>query len=859
MAGGDELLKLALSRPGEALAEADRILAAGPDAAAGSVARQARAIVLRDAGRYAEAIAELRRALRLARRSGLTGRAADVQATLGLTLAQSGRTTAGLAALNAAVAASTGPLTGRVLYRRGFQLAQLGRRAEALADLNRAIRLLHRAGDAVWEGRARTGRFIVYETAGQAGRGRRDLIIAERLYTEAGQVYEAATVVHNRADIAVQEGDLPAALALLDEAGRRYAALGVVNTDLTFDRCHVLLAAGLAAEAFEVADAAARDSAETSAVRAKLLFAAARAAQAAGWPAEAIGRASAARDLFRRQRREWWAARAAFVLVQARYDAGARDGRTRAAALRIADRLGELGAEEAPAAHLLAGRLAAAGGRPADAERHLELAARLRRHGPSYAQAAGWLAEAIRADARGATPAALRACRRGLLAAAGHQRRLGAVELRVRAAAYGTELAAIGQRHAVRRGDPRMLLQWSEQWRAGALTAGQQRTPEDSELDADLAALRAVMSRLDDARAARAPIEAVEADRRRLEQAIRSRTRRAAGNPAGPARTPAGDLLDGLDGHLLIELVALDGTLHAVTARHRRTRLHQVGPLATAVRELELARFMLRRLAHGRPAPGSAERLAAAGHKLEAALLGPAAAELDGGPVVIAPAGVLHAVPWGMLPGLSGADWSVVPSAATWWQARQRPAPRRHRIVIVVGPGLPGTGAEVTRIAGQYPGPTLLGGGTATALRVLGALDGAATAHIAAHGVFRGDNPLFSSLRLDDGPLTLHDLGRLRRGPHQLILSSCESGVAAPAAGDELLGVLSVLIPLGTASLLASVVPVNDDAAARLMTDFHTGLRAGHGFGAALLHARILAPADPVDQATALAFVALGA
>lgn len=859
--GDDELLRLALSRPGEALAEAGRILAAGADPATASFARQARGIVLRDLGRYPEAIRDLRLALRLARRCGVPGRASDVQATLGLALALSGRTAAGLTALDAAVAASSGQSAGRMLMRRGFVLARVGRRAEALGDLNRAIALLHRAGDGVWEGRARTSRFVVYAIAGQAARAYHDLEVAERLYLEAGQEYEAATVSHNRAEIAAQEGDLPAALAFLDEAGQRYAALGVDNIDLTFDRCRVLLAAGLADEALGVADAEARRLADRPADRAVLIFAAACAAQAAGRPLEAADRASTARDMFRRQRRGWWAARAAFVLVQSRFDTGVRDGRSRLAAHRIADRLDELGAEEAPAAHLLAGRLAALGGRLAEADRHLERAARLSRHGPSYAQAAGWLAQAMRADARGATTAALRACRRGLLAAAGHQRRLGAVELRTYAAAYGTELAAIGQRHARRRGDAGMLLLWSERWRAGALAPVAAGPSEDRELDADLTALRQVMSRLDDARAAGVPTGQLDAHRRALEQAIRSRTRRAAGRkPAGPGPAPTGvaEIVDGLGDHLLIELIALDGMLYAVTVRSRRARLHEVGPMAEAVRELELARFMLRRLARGRAAPGSAELLVAAGHRLEAALLGTAVSELDDRPVVLVPAGALHAVPWAMLPSLRERAWGVAPSAATWLAVRRRPVRPRRGTVIVVGPGLPGTRAEVASIAAGYRNPTVLANGTATAQRVLAAVDGAGTAHIAAHGVFRAESPLFSSVRLDDGPLTLHDLGRLRRGPERMILSSCESAVAVPVAGDELLGMISVLIPLGTASLLASVVPVNDAATGPLMVDFHAGLRAGKGFAEALLHARTRVPADPVCEATALAFVALG-
>src|SRR5207249_1891125 len=155
---------------------------------------------------------------------------------------------------------------------------------------------------------------------------------------------------------------------------------------------------------------------------------------------------------------------------------------------------------------------------------------------------------------RGRTAAALAACRRGLTAAAEHQQRLGAVELRIHAARYGTELAAIGQRHAVRRNDARMLLRWSERWRAGALAPGAIRPLEEPELAADLTTLRQIMNRIDTARAAGAATGSLEQDRRRLEAAIRSRTRRAAAGSAG-ARVPPDDVLGRLGDHLLVELV----------------------------------------------------------------------------------------------------------------------------------------------------------------------------------------------------------------------------------------------------------------------------------------------------------------
>ena len=152
----------------------------------------------------------------------------------------------------------------------------------------------------------------------------------------------------------------------------------------------------------------------------------------------------------------------------------------------------------------------------------------------------------------------------------------------------------------------------------------------------------------------------------------------------------------------------------------------------------------------------------------------------------------------------------------------------------------------------------MLGSGTATARRVLTALDGAGLAHIAAHGTFRADSPLFSSLRMDDGPLTVYDLERLRRAPYRVIFSSCDSGVLAPAGADELLGLAHTLAPLGTAGIVATVVPVNDQATATLMVALHRHLRGGASLAEALRLARDGTEGEPVLAATAWSFLALG-
>ncbi|HET6737574.1 MAG TPA: CHAT domain-containing protein, partial [Kribbella sp.] len=117
----------------------------------------------------------------------------------------------------------------------------------------------------------------------------------------------------------------------------------------------------------------------------------------------------------------------------------------------------------------------------------------------------------------------------------------------------------------------------------------------------------------------------------------------------------------------------------------------------------------------------------------------------------------------------------------------------------------------------------------------------------------------FSSLRLDDGPLTVYDFERLHKAPYRMVLSSCDSGLAKPVGADELLGLSSSLIPLGAAGILASVVPVNDPATAPLMLALHENLRAGQSLAEAFATACRGARDDPVADAASRSFVALGA
>ena len=870
------LLPLALSRPNEALDRARKVLADDPSLLDASIARQTIGIVLREYGDIDAAIGELRIARRLARRAGSADREADVLATLGVALVFAGRTVLGRNTLDAAVRQSTGQLRGRTLLRRGGALLLLGHHREALEDLNRSVAALRLAGDQLWEARALQERAVSYLSSGSARRAVADLRRAGDLFTANGQELESAETTVNRGLVALRLGDLPEALTWFDEAAERFGRLGASEPDLSMHRCAALTAAGLARDAMQEADDAISHLDRIHGrptKRAELLLTAASCALAAGQPGTALARAAEARQMFDRQGRQWWRAHAEL----ARVSAAVRAGPVTAALLRDAQRcvreLSELGSPDQPLARLATGRIALALGQTAVASEHLAAAAVGRRHGPALSRGVAWLAEALRAEAVGEPQRLMYACRRGLDVIDEYRSMLGSSELRAQTTAHGAELANLGQRHALRLGRPRLMLAWSERWRAVALSVPPVRPHGDERWQADLAAMRDVSSRRSRASSLGLRTASLNYEQQRLERAVRARALRTlgTGRPNAARSSISGFDVPGLLAELgddrLLEIVDIGGELHVLVCGSGKVRRFAAGTAEQATRDVRFARFMLRRLAYGPSVPPSGEtrdRLTRMGGALERVLLGEAGEHLGDGDVIVVPPGQLQAVPWGLLPRLRCRALSVAPSATSWLRARRagagvRGAAATGPVVLIRGPGLASHGIEVPQLAADYPGAVVLGDGTATAARVLSAIDGARLVHIAAHGTFRADSPLFSALQLDDGPLTVYDLERLRRGPRHLVLSSCDSGVVAPAGADEVLGLASSLIPLGTAGIVASVVPVNDLAVVPLMVALHRELRGGASLAEAVRDARRASESDAIALATGWSFICLGA
>jgi tetratricopeptide (TPR) repeat protein len=871
----DDLLALAISQPAAAEATARETIAAADSSWDCSLAHHALAIVERDRGRSDEALAHARLAVRFGRRADRQ-REAEARATLGTTLLFAGSTAKGLAELHRALELIPDAAKHRVLHLRGRTYWLLGRYQEALADLDQSVRGARRFKDPLWEGRALGTRADVHRAMGEVAAAESDYAAAEAAHLSIGEVLEATLAARNRAIVALERGDVVSALALIDDTEQRYRDAGVDQVEHLVDHVEALLAARLVSEAEDLLAGILARKDLAPVWRADLLRAAARAAMVRENWGVAAERAREAEALFRSHRRLRWATRAALLALEAEY-ADRRgttwDASQRAAmrgvqgqsdrdiwsssladlflrTQRLVQRLRALSDPALPEALILLAQVAQDSGHEAVSQRRLVEAAGRRLHGAPLPRAAGWLAAALLAKRRGDRRALRNACRRGLEAIDEHRSLIGDLELRALASGYGMELLRLALADAIAAKDARSVLWWTERWRATALSARPPRAPADPELARDVAALRTIARRSDE----RGPGSSFVHERTRLETRVRNRYRRLRASSHESAGPDLGQLVDALGDTVLISITILGGRLRCVTVARGRARLRDLGEVAPALREINFAKFTLRRAAHGRDVD-----VRRAGTRLQEALLGEPDRDWMSPTVLIAPAAGLLTVPFGLLPVFRDTAVSLTPSTTLWRRSRdEQGRDTTGHVALVTGPGLTSEQREVSDLRRLHASAVVLGGGDATVDRALGALDGARLAHIAAHGNFRADAPLFSSLMLADGPLMFHDLDRLSKPPGSVVLSACDSGGVHPIGTEEALGLVASFLAMGTRSIVASVDPVNDFATKDVMAALHATVAAGGSLAEGLLAARAAARADPLLSATAASFNAWG-
>ncbi|HKP86919.1 MAG TPA: CHAT domain-containing tetratricopeptide repeat protein [Blastocatellia bacterium] len=214
--------------------------------------------------------------------------------------------------------------------------------------------------------------------------------------------------------------------------------------------------------------------------------------------------------------------------------------------------------------------------------------------------------------------------------------------------------------------------------------------------------------------------------------------------------------------------------------------------------------------------------------------------------LVIAPFRTLHYIPFQAL--YDGRGYAIerreicyTPGAAVLRHCLARPErPLRRAVLLGAADELaPSVRDEVEALAPLFPESVKLTGDEATIAALYEHASSADALHLACHGQFRSDNPLFSSLRLADGWLTVGDAYKLDLNCRLVTLSACETGMSAVAPGEEIIGLARGFFSAGATSLLVSLWTVNDEETASLMITFYEKLLAGQPPAAALRQAQL--------------------
>lgn len=859
----EEALRNYLSDPGAGWASAERARAwalADGDWSTGSLCERVLGLIAGHLSDSSAAQRHLAAAVRHGDRVGDLPAVALARSDLAYVLARCGRTQAALRELDRVPPASHGN-AGSLLMKRALVLKTLGRWTAALEVYHRAVPIVRSAGDAQATALLLGNRGVAHVHLGQAVAAERDFLEADALLTVLGSDLHRAITAHNLGYVAALRGQVPLALARYDDAERGYARHREVPLELWMDRCELLLAAGLSAEAREAAQRAVdlatarHEPAELAEARLRL----AQAALADGDAGTAQTAADQAARAFSRQRRPGWAALAYWTRLQA-CGVEEPDALTVTLLRRAATRLHRADwPGTAMDARLRAAQVALAQGRHDAARADLARLRPARSSGPVWHRQLGWHAEALHRSSTGDRGGALRAAARGIALVDEHRATLGATDLRAAASGRAAALASFGLGLAVEGGRPETVWCWAERTRAAALLRPPVQPRDTEDVESDLAELRSVVRQRQQAIQAAEPDDALLRRQVQLEERVRQAVRRADGDGALGSRFEPRRVLAALGERALVEFAVSDGRLTAVVAVDGRVRVHPLGPAEDVGREMHHLFFALRRMATPGGSPGLRARLAASAARLDAAVLGPLAADLGDRDLVVVPTRPLHAMPWSVLPSCRGRAVSVAPSATLWHAAQAAPT-SGGGTVLAAGPGLLHAELEVKELADLHPGATVFSGEQARVADVLTAMAGAQLVHLAAHGRFRVDSPQFSALDLADGPLTGHDVERLPRAPVCAVLSACETGTTAVLAGGELLGLAASLLSIGVRTVVAPVLQVPDAETAPLMVELHRGLRAGQPVSRALAAAVVRAAAvSDADAATGAAFICVGA
>ncbi|HUY14922.1 MAG TPA: CHAT domain-containing protein [Terriglobia bacterium] len=289
-------------------------------------------------------------------------------------------------------------------------------------------------------------------------------------------------------------------------------------------------------------------------------------------------------------------------------------------------------------------------------------------------------------------------------------------------------------------------------------------------------------------------------------------------------------------GTQILEFYQTRGMFYACLIGARTLRIEPLAPARRVRTIFRLLQFQLSKFRLGSDyVRRFATALQAATHEharsLYQCLIAPIRRWLDAERLIIVPHGFLHFVPFQALTDgrqflIDQFPLSYAPSASVFSLCARRPSVGRRKSLVlgIPDPLAPEILEEARAVASILPKARLFVGDEATNANLRRHAPLCRTVHIATHGSFRHDNPLFSSIRLGDSELRLSDLYQLRLSADLVTLSGCGTGLNAVTGGDELIGLARGLLFAGSRAALVTLWDVNDRSTAMFMKSFYSAL-----------------------------------
>jgi CHAT domain-containing protein len=213
--------------------------------------------------------------------------------------------------------------------------------------------------------------------------------------------------------------------------------------------------------------------------------------------------------------------------------------------------------------------------------------------------------------------------------------------------------------------------------------------------------------------------------------------------------------------------------------------------------------------------------------------------------LVVVPVGALHYVPFHALH--TGEKYLIetreivyAPSATVWRYLNETPAGKIKNALLIgfADEKIPLVNDEIEALQKSFSNSKTFTNQDATFENYTTNSQDFDVLHLACHGQFRPDNPMFSSLHLANGFVTVRDICSQKLNAELVTLSACETGLNKIFAGDEILGLSRGFLSAGAKSLVLSLWTVSDEATIRLMKDFYTNLQRGESVAASLRQAQ---------------------